>query len=116
MEEVIKRIMPNNPEAEQSVIGSMLMDQEAIVVASEKLNEEDFYNSRFRSLFSAIVDLYHAGKPADLVTLADKLREKNVPEEVSSIEFISSIISSVPTSAHAGHYADIVKEKSFLIK
>ena len=114
MEEVIKRIMPNNPEAEQSVIGSMLMDQEAIVVASEKLNEEDFYNSRFRSLFSAIVDLYHAGKPADLVTLADKLREKNVPEEVSSIEFISSIISSVPTSAHAGHYADIVKEKSFL--
>lgn len=106
--------MPNNPEAEQSVIGSMLMDQEAIVVASEKLNEEDFYNSRFRSLFSAIVDLYHAGKPADLVTLADKLREKNVPEEVSSIEFISSIISSVPTSAHAGHYADIVKEKSFL--
>lgn len=114
MEEVIKRVMPNNPEAEQSVIGSMLMDQEAIVVASEKLNEEDFYNSRFRSLFSAIVDLYHAGKPADLVTLADKLREKNVPEEVSSIEFISSIISSVPTSAHAGHYADIVKEKSFL--
>lgn len=114
MEEVIKRVMPNNPEAEQSVIGSMLMDQEAIVVASEKLNEDDFYNSRFRSLFSAIVDLYHAGKPADLVTLADKLREKNVPEEVSSIEFISSIISSVPTSAHAGHYADIVKEKSFL--
>lgn len=60
-EAVIKRIMPNNPEAEQSVIGSMLMDQEAVILASEKLVEDDFYNPRFRTLFAAIIKLFHSG-------------------------------------------------------
>lgn len=113
-EDIIKRTMPNNPEAEQSVIGAMLMDQEAVITASEKLNEGDFYNTRFQVLFSAIVDLYRAGRPVDLVTLTEALREKKVPEEIGSIEFISSIISSVPTSANIKYYADIVKEKAFL--
>ncbi len=113
-EVVIKRTMPNNPEAEQSVIGSMLMDHEAVVVASEKLHADDFYNARFRTLFSAIVELYQQGRPVDLVTLSEKMREMNVGEEVSSIEFISNILNSVPTSANVKYYADIVEEKSFL--
>lgn len=113
-EDVVRRVMPNNPDAEQSVIGSMLMDQEAVITAAEKLNEEDFYNSRLRVIFSAIVDLYHEGRPVDLVTVTERLREKKAAEEVSSIEFISAILSSVPTSANIKYYADIVKEKSFL--
>lgn len=111
-EAVIKRIMPNSAEAEQSVIGSMLLDNEAILVASEKLTEEDFYNPRFRVLFSAIVTLYREGKPADLVTLTEKLKERNVSEEIGSIEFISNIISSVPTSANVKYYAEIVHNKA----
>lgn len=113
-EAVIKRVMPNSPEAEQSVIGAMLLDQEAVILASEKLNENDFYNQRFKVLFSAIVSLYREGKPADLITLSEKLRENNVSDEFISIEFISAIISSVPTSANVKYYADIVSEKSLL--
>lgn len=111
---VIKRIMPNNQEAEEAVIGSMLLDQEAVVHASEKLIDTDFYNPRYRTLFSAIVELYHESKPADLVTLVDKLREKNVTEDVCSVEFLSNIISAVPTSANVQYYIDIVQKKSLL--
>lgn len=113
---VIKRIMPNSQEAEQSVIGSMLMDQEAVILVSEKLNEDDFYNPRFRVLFAAMIELYRAGSPVDLVTLTERLKANNVAEEIGSIEFISSIIASVPTSANVRYYADIVVQKSFMRK
>lgn len=113
-EAVIKRIMPNNQEAEEAVIGSMLLDQEAIVNASEKLVETDFYNPRYKTLFSAIVELHREGKPADLVTLVDKLREKNVSDDIGSVEFLSNIISAVPTSANVRYYIDIVQQKSLL--
>ena len=113
-ETAIMRTMPNNQEAEQAVIGSMLMDQDAIVLASEKLTEDDFYNSRFRALYTAVTDMYRQGSAVDLVTLTETLRERGVPEEVVSVEFISSIISSVPTSANAKFYIDIVAEKALL--
>ncbi len=113
-ETAVMRTMPNNQEAEQAVIGSMLMDQDAIVLASEKLNEDDFYNTRFRALYAAIADMYRQGSAVDLVTLTEKLRERGVPEEVVSVEFISNIISSVPTSANVKYYADIVSEKALL--
>lgn len=113
-EAVIKRTMPSNPEAEQSVIGAMLLDQEAVVTASEKLLEDDFYNPRFRVLFSTIVALYREGKPVDVITLTEKLRENNVPEEIGSIEFLSDVLNSVPTSANVKYYADIVQQKSLL--
>ncbi len=113
-EAVIKRIMPNNPEAEEAVIGSMLLDEEAIIHASEKLIDSDFYNPRFRTLFSAIVELYHENKPADLVTLTDRLRKNNVTGDICSVEFLSNIISAVPTSANIRYYTDIVQQKSLL--
>lgn len=113
-ETVIKRIMPNSQEAEEAVIGSMLLDQEAVIQASEKLNEHDFYNPRYKVLFSAIVELQQEGRPADLVTLVDKLHEKNAAEDISSVEFLSNIISAVPTSANVRYYADIVQQKSQL--
>ena len=105
-ETVIKRVMPHNGEAEEAVIGSMLLDQDAVVLASEKLNEDDFYNARYRILFSAIVELFHEGRPADLVTLVDKLHEKNASDDICSVEFLSNIISAVPTSANVRYYQD----------
>lgn len=113
---MIKRIMPNSPEAEQSVIGAMLMDREAVILASEKLTEDDFYNPRFKTLFAAMVELYRSDCPVDLVTLGEKLKASHVADEIGSVEFISSIISSVPTSANIKYYADIVGQKSFLRK
>lgn len=113
-EQILKRILPHSTEAEQSVIGAMLLDQEAIVTASEILLPEDFYNPQFKTLYGAMIALYQEGKPADLVTLQNKLHEMEVPAELCSVEFISSVISSVPTSANIKYYADIVKDKAVL--
>ena len=78
-ETLIKRVLPNSPEAEQSVIGSMMMDSEAIMTASEILTSEDCYQRQYGILFDAMVELYNEGKAVDLVTLQDRLKEKDVP-------------------------------------
>lgn len=115
-ETVLKRILPHSTEAEQSVIGSMIMDREAIVAASELIAGEDFYNKQYGVLFEAMVELNDEGKPVDLVTLQNRLKEKDVPPEVSSLEFVRDLITAVPTSANIKHYAGIVAEKSTLRK
>lgn len=115
-ETVLKRILPHSTEAEQSVIGSMIMDSEAIVVASELLTGEDFYNKQYGVLFESMVELNNEGKPVDLVTLQNRLKEKDVPPEVSSLEFVRDLITAVPTSANIRHYVGIVAEKSTLRK
>ncbi len=115
-ENVIKRILPHSMEAEQSVVGSMLMDREAIVVASELIGGEDFYNRQYGVLFETMVELHDAGSPVDLVTLQNRLKEKDVPPEVSSLEFVRDLITAVPTSANVKYYAAIVSEKSTLRK
>ena len=115
-ENVLKRILPHSLEAEQSVIGSMIMDREAIIVASELITGEDFYNKQYGILFEAMVELNEEGSPVDLVTLQNRLREKDVPPEVSSLEFVRELITVVPTSANIKYYANIVAEKSTLRK
>lgn len=75
-EALIKRILPNSPEAEQSVIRSMIMDREAILIASEILTGDDFYQNQYGIIFDTIVELCNEGKPVDLITLQDRLREK----------------------------------------
>ncbi len=113
-ENVIKRILPHSVEAEQSVIGSMILDREAIVVASELISGEDFYNKQYGILFESMVELNNEGSPVDLVTLQNRLKEKDVPPEVSSLEFVRDLITAVPTSANIKYYANIVAEKSTL--
>ena len=115
-ETVLKRILPHSVEAEQSVIGSMIMDREAIVVASEIITGEDFYNKQYGILFETMVELNDEGRPVDLVTLQDRLKEKDVPPEVSSLEFVRDLITAVPTSANIKYYAGIVSEKATLRK
>ena len=110
-ETLIKRVMPNSLEAEQSVIGSMIMDQDAIVTAMEILLQEDFYHKQYGILFDAMIELY-SGQPVDLVTLQNKLKEKDVPQEVSSLEFVGELVRAVPTSANVKYYCNIVKENS----
>lgn len=113
-EALIKKILPHSQEAEQSVIGSMIMDSEAILTASEVLAADDFYEKRYGILFEAITELNAEAKPVDLVTLRDKLKEKDVAQELYSIEFLSGLVKAVPTSANVRYYAGIVKEKSIL--
>lgn len=113
-EALIKRVLPHSIEAERSVIGSMIMDKDAITSASEIINGEDFYQNQYGILYDAMLELYNEGKPVDLVTLQNKIKEKDIPEELCSIEFIRELITSVPTSANVKYYANIVKEKAVL--
>ena len=113
-EALIKRILPNSLEAEQSVIGSMIMDREAILVASEILTGEDFYQNQYGIIFDAMVELCNEGKPVDLITLQDRLKEKDLPPDISSMEYIRDLMDVVPTSANVKYYANIVSEKAML--
>ena len=113
-EALIKKILPHSVEAEKSVIGSMLMDQDAVMAATEILVKDDFYGKQYGILFDAMSQMYKEGKPIDLVTLQNRLKEMDVPPELSSVEFIRDIISQVFTSANVKHYAGIVKEKATL--
>lgn len=113
-EALIKKVPPHSSEAEQSVIGSMLMDKEAIITASEIVTGDDFYSHQYGVLFDAMIELFNEGKPVDLITLQNKLKEKDIPAEVCSLEFIRDIITAVPTSANVKYYANIVYEKAVL--
>lgn len=113
-EALIKKVPPHSAEAEQSVIGSMLMDKEAIITASEIVTGDDFYSHQYAVLFDAMIELFNEGKPVDLITLQNKLKEKDIPAEVCSLEFIRDIITAVPTSANVKYYANIVYEKAVL--
>lgn len=113
-ENLMKRVLPHSIEAEQSVIGSMLMDRDAIIAASEIVTADEFYQHQYGVMFEAMVELFNEGKPVDLVTLQDRLKEKDVPPEVSSLDFVRDIITMVPTSANVRFYANIVREKAVL--
>lgn len=115
-EALVRRVMPNSLEAEQSVIGAMIMDREAVMIASELLLREDFYHQQYGIIFEAMAELYNESQPVDVVTLQNRLQKKDVPPEISSLEFVGELVTSVPTSANVKYYANIVKEKATLRK
>ncbi len=111
-EALIKRVMPHSTEAEQSVIGSMLLDKEAIMTVSEMLTREDFYNPMYGLLFEIITQLFNEGKPADILTVQNRLKEKDAPPEAYELKYFTELIGSVPTSANVRFYAEIVKNEA----
>ncbi len=114
MDEEIIKSAPNNIEAEKSVIGSMILDMDAITVASEILTADDFYYNQYGVMFEAMTELMNEGKPVDVVTLQEKLSEKGVPEAVGGLNVIKDLVMAVPTSANIRHYAGIVRDKAVL--
>ena len=115
-EALIKRILPHSIEAEQSVIGSMLLDRDAILIASEILTSDDFYQNQYGIIFDAMVELCNEGKPVDTITLQNRLKEKDVPPDISSMEYVRELLEAVPTSANVKYYANIVSDKAQLRK
>ena len=113
-EALIKRVLPHSIEAEQAVVGAMLMDKEEIVAASEMIRREDFYQASYGIIFESMTELFNEGKPVDPVTLQERLKEKDVPEEISSPKFMGELAVAVPTSANVRHYAQIVYEKAMM--
>ncbi len=113
-EALIKKIMPHNIEAEQSVIGSMLMDEKAVEIATEMLMPDDFYAKSNGLIFEAMQEIHANGKPIDVVTLSNRLQEKGAPEEMASADYVRDILAAVPTSANVKYYAQIVYETATL--
>ncbi len=111
---LIRRTMPNSIEAEQSVVGSMLMDQDAVITASEILTKEDFYYRQYGILFDAMVSLFKENEPIDLVTIQARLRQMDMPEELVALEYIKELLETVPYSTNIATYAKMVKEKALL--
>lgn len=114
MDDAVKRVPPHSLEAEQSVIGSMIMDAEAIETAKDLLIQDDFYHPDLKMVYEAIIELSSSNKPVDLVTLKTHLSDKQVLDQLGGIEYLSKLAMAVPNSARVKNYAMIVKEKATL--
>jgi replicative DNA helicase len=110
----LQRIPPHSMEAEQSVLGSMLLDKEAVAVAIEQLKGEDFYSDAHKEIFEAILILYDRGKPIDLVTLVEELRQRGTLDAVGGVAYVTDLSMAVPSTANIQHYVNIVEEKCIL--
>jgi replicative DNA helicase len=111
---VLEKLPPQSLEAEMAVLGSMLIDENAVSVAVELLDKDSFYKGDHKRIFEAIVDLYTANRAIDLLTLTDELKRREVLDEVGGVSFLTALVNSVPTAANISHYTSIVKEKSIL--
>lgn len=109
-----KKVLPNSLQMEQAVIGSMLMDRDAVAEVADLLTKDDFYYNQYGLLFSAIVELYNEGKPIDLAIVSNRLKEMGAPESVSSMSYIGEVLDSVQFASHAAEYAKIVQDKAVL--
>lgn len=110
------RVPPHNTEAEQSVLGSLLLDKGVLPDIAGKLKSEDFYMDQHREIYEAILDLYEQNKPVDLITVSEQLTKRGTLHKVGDYEYLSNLALAVPTTANARHYAGIVEEKSLLRK
>jgi len=109
-----ERIPPQNLQAEQSVLGSMLIDKTAIVKAIEILHPDSFYRDAHRAIYQAILELFDRGEPVDLVTVTEALRKNNKLDAIGGSVYVADLINSVPTAANVEYYAKIVEEKATL--
>jgi replicative DNA helicase len=106
----LEKIPPQNLEAEQSVLGSMLLDKNAVIDVAEFLTSEHFYDSKHGDIYQAIMDLFEEGSPIDLVTVSDRLKTRKLLRKVGGRTYLTDLVSMVPTAAHAEEYATIVKD------
>ena len=114
VKEFVNKVPPQSIEAEIAVLGSMLLDKEAIDRAIELLDEASFYKTAHAKIYSTVIKLYDKNKAVDIVTLVEELRNSSALDEVGGPTYITSITSSIPTSANIEHYAKIVREKAIL--
>ncbi|WP_308636965.1 replicative DNA helicase [Paenibacillus silvisoli] len=113
-EMMFDRVPPQNMEAEQAVLGAVLLQTEALITAMERLRSEDFYLPSHQLLFDAMVDLGENSQPIDLVTLTAYLQDRQQLEEIGGVSYLAKLSSAVPTAANVDYYAQIVEEKSML--
>ncbi len=108
------KLPPRNIEAEQSVLGSLIIDNQAIIKVADILSPEDFYQPEHRYIYESVLDLYKKNAPIDTLSLSNRLKEKGLLKEVGGVSFLTSLVNKTPTSAHVVHYAKIVHQKRVL--
>jgi len=113
-EEQIKKLPPQNIDAEMAVLGAMLIDEKVIPEVLEIIDESSFYRNEHRIIFSNIISLFDARKKVDILTLSENLNKKKLLESIGGSSFLATLVDFVPSSANVTHYARIVKEKSIL--
>lgn len=110
----VDRVPPQNLEAEQAVLGAILLQSEALITVMERVQPEDFYNPAHQIIFEAMINLAEEGQPIDIVTLAAKLQAKQQLEDIGSVQYLSKLANAVPTAANVDYYAQILEEKSMM--
>ncbi len=112
--QALGKIPPHSIEGEQSVLGSMILDKDAIVITSEMLRPEDFYKEAHKEIYEAILELYDRDEPVDLVTLSDELKKRGTLEAIGGVVYLADLSDAVSTTANIKYYCEIVEEKSIL--
>src|SRR3954447_8004730 len=110
----VEKLLPQNIEAECGVLGSIIIDPEAIVQVADFLHSDDFYRDAHRTIYDVILQLYEQREPADFITICDELERRNKLEEIGGASYISSLINEVPTSGNVEYYGRIVERTSIL--
>jgi len=113
-EPMMDRVPPHNREAEQSVIGAIFLDPQALITASEILLADDFYHNAHKKIFETMLRLSDQGKAIDVVTVTEELSAKKEIEDVGGLSYLLELANAVPTAANVAHYAKIVEEKALL--
>ncbi len=106
------RIPPQNLDAEKSLLGAVLIDEETLADISEHVTEKDFYDKRHGIIYGAMISLYEKHKPVDLLTLTDQLKQKKHLDDIGGSAYLTELTNYVPTAAHAGAYAELVHQKA----
>lgn len=110
----LEKVPPQNLDAEQSVLGSMLIDKEAVLRATEVLRPQDFYRDAHKHIFEAMIDLSERGEAIDLITVSEELRQKGFLDQAGGAAYVAGLANMVPTAANVEYYAHIVEEKALL--
>ncbi|WP_018754185.1 replicative DNA helicase [Paenibacillus terrigena] len=108
------RLQPQNLEAEQAVLGAILLQPEALITVMERVREEDFYDPRHQFIFESMIQLGEENQPVDLITLTAKLQDKQQLEDIGNVTYLMKLANAVPTAANVDYYAQIIEEKSML--
>src|SRR3989304_2953987 len=110
----LERVPPQSTEAEQGVLGSMLLERDAIARVVEMIRGDDFYREAHRRIYETMVDLFERGEPVDLITVTDRLKARGQLEDVGGAAYVTSLPDAVPTAANVEYYARLVLQKSLL--
>src|SRR3989338_2453368 len=110
----INRIPPQNKEAEQSVLGSLLLDRDAVIKIADLITADDFYEDKHKVIYLAILALYDERSSIDILTVSNKLDEGHSLDKIGGMSYLTTLVNSVPSSAHIVHYANIIRRKGTL--